>query len=75
MLSLPAFIDWVLALPDALETNYHQPVTEIEKAQHLKYATSAERIGMQREAWAERLLDARTLGALLDDRSSQGSAL
>ena len=41
-----ADIDWVLALPDALETEYHQRVTEIGEAQNVKYVTSAERIGM-----------------------------
>lgn len=48
VLSLYAFIDWVLALPDALEEDYHHRIQAIEEAEQMQYVTTAERIGMQK---------------------------
>jgi len=48
ILSLYAFIDWVLALPDALEEDYHRCIQAIEEAEHMQYVTTAERIGIQK---------------------------
>ncbi|WP_295393294.1 cytosolic protein [uncultured Thiodictyon sp.] len=48
ILSLYAFIDWVLALPDALEEDYHRYIQTIEEAAHMQYVTTAERIGIQK---------------------------
>ncbi len=48
ILSLYAFIDWVLALPEALEEDYHRCIQEIEEAEHMQYVTTAERIGIQK---------------------------
>ncbi|WP_295438068.1 hypothetical protein [uncultured Thiodictyon sp.] len=48
ILSLYAFIDWVLALPDALEEDYHRCIQTIEEAEHMQYVTTAERIGIQK---------------------------
>ena len=48
ILSLYAFIDGVLALPDALEEDYHRSIQAIEEAEHMQYVTTAERIGMKK---------------------------
>jgi hypothetical protein len=48
ILSLYASIDWVLALPDALEEDYHRCIQTIEEAEHMQYVTTAERIGMKK---------------------------
>jgi hypothetical protein len=48
ILSLYAFIDWVLALPEALEEDYHRCIQEIEEAEHMQYVTTAERIGIRK---------------------------
>lgn len=48
VLSFYAFIDWVLALPDTLEADYHQRIREIEEGQHVQYVTTAERIGLEK---------------------------
>jgi hypothetical protein len=48
ILSLYAFIDWVLALPDALEEDDHRCIQAIEEAEHMQYVTTAERIGIQK---------------------------
>jgi predicted transposase YdaD len=48
ILSLYAFVDWVLALPDALEEDYHRCIQAIEEAEHMQYVTTAERIGIQK---------------------------
>ncbi len=47
-MSLYAFIDWVLALPDALEEDYHRCIQALEEAEHMQYVTTAERIGIQK---------------------------
>jgi len=52
ILSLYAFIDWVLALPEALEEDYHRCIQEIEEAEHMQYVTTAERIGI-RKGWQQ----------------------
>ena len=46
--SLYAFIDWVLALPEALEEDYHRCIQAIEEAEHMQYVTTAERIGIRK---------------------------
>ena len=45
VLNLYAFIDWVLALPDALEKIFLEDLREFEKEKKMPYITSAERIG------------------------------
>jgi len=37
--------DWLLALPDALETRYHNTMTQFEEARTMPHLTTAERIG------------------------------
>ena len=37
--------DWLLALPDALETRYHNTMTKFEEARTMPHLTTAERIG------------------------------
>jgi len=48
ILSLYAFIDWVLALPEALEEDDHRCIQAIEEAEQMQYVTTAERIGIQK---------------------------
>lgn len=48
ILSLYAFLDWVLTLPEALEADYHQRIREIEEGQQMQYVTTAERIGFKK---------------------------
>jgi hypothetical protein len=48
ILSLYAFIDWVMALPEALEDDYHRAIESVEEAQQMRYVTTAERIGMRK---------------------------
>ena len=61
--------DWVLALPEALEEDYHRCIQAIEEAEHMQYVTTAERIGIRkgrqegRRELLEQLLAAR-FGAL-----------
>jgi len=45
VLNLYAFIDWVLALPDALEKIFLEDLREFEKEKKMPYITSAERMG------------------------------
>ena len=45
VLNLYAFIDWVLALPDALEKIFLEDLREFEKEKKMPYITSAERDG------------------------------
>ena len=49
ILNLYSFIDWVMALPSELELEYYKSIEDYEREElHMKYVTSAERIGMQR---------------------------
>ncbi|WP_242467782.1 DUF4351 domain-containing protein [Thiocapsa imhoffii] len=48
MLSLYAFIDWVMRLPEPLEDDYHRAIQAIEEAEQMRYVTTAERIGMRK---------------------------
>ncbi|RKT45896.1 cytosolic protein [Thiocapsa rosea] len=48
VLSLYAFIDWVMTLPEPLEDDYHRAIQAIEEAEQMRYVTTAERIGMRK---------------------------
>jgi hypothetical protein len=48
ILSLYAFIDWVMTLPAPLEDDYHRAIQAIEEAEQMRYVTTAERIGMRK---------------------------
>lgn len=48
VLQLYRFMDWVLALPEALEQQYLDEVYRLEEETHMRYVTSAERIGLKR---------------------------
>ena len=60
VIQLFVFIDWVMALPEALERSFEQEITEYEKERNVEYVTSIERIGMQKgmqKGLAEAVLD------------------
>lgn len=42
------FLDWVMILPEGLETEFWQELKQFEEARKMKYVTNAERIGMQK---------------------------
>ncbi len=48
ILSLCTFLDWVIALPKALETTYDQYVLKIEEDLKVEYVTTFERLGIQK---------------------------
>ncbi|SDW35538.1 cytosolic protein [Thiocapsa roseopersicina] len=48
VLSLYAFIDWVMTLPEPLEDDYHRAIQAIEEAKQMRYVTTAERIGIRK---------------------------
>jgi hypothetical protein len=48
VLDLYEFIDWLLALPDALEDAFLDEIHELEESEKMRYISSAERIGMRR---------------------------
>jgi hypothetical protein len=48
VLDLYEFIDWLLALPDALEDAFLDEIHELEENEKMRYISSAERIGMRR---------------------------
>ncbi|MDZ7621772.1 MAG: DUF4351 domain-containing protein [Candidatus Competibacteraceae bacterium] len=48
MLDLYEFIDWLLALPEALEDEFLDEIHELEESTKMRYISSAERIGMKR---------------------------
>ena len=48
IIDLYEFIDWLLALPDALEDVYLDEIHELEVTTNMRYISSAERIGMRR---------------------------
>jgi flagellar biosynthesis/type III secretory pathway protein FliH len=62
VLNLYAFIDWVLALPDALEKIFLEDLREFEKEKKMPYITSAERIG-RKEGQKEGQKEGRKEGA------------
>ncbi len=48
VLDLYEFIDWLLALPEALEDAFLDEIHELEESTNMRYISSAERIGMRR---------------------------
>ncbi|QTA87666.1 Uncharacterized protein dnm_037000 [Desulfonema magnum] len=48
ILNLYHFIDWIMALPEALEKTYHQEIMRFEEEHKMQYITTAERIGMEK---------------------------
>jgi hypothetical protein len=48
VLDLYEFIDWLLALPEALEDAFLDEIHELEASTNMRYISSAERIGMRR---------------------------
>ncbi|WP_172965267.1 transposase [Candidatus Thiodictyon syntrophicum] len=47
-MNLYAFIDWLLVLPEALETAYLEDIEQLEEETKMRYVTSAERIGIRK---------------------------
>ncbi|MFZ4790696.1 MAG: hypothetical protein ACOYMW_07375 [Candidatus Competibacteraceae bacterium] len=69
VLDLYEFIDWLLALPDALEDAFLDEIHELEESEKMRYISSAERIGMRRGAeQGFKLGTATTLNRLLRRR-------
>ncbi len=48
VLSLYAFIDWAMTLPEPLEDDDHRAIQAIEEAEQMRYVTTAERIGLRK---------------------------
>jgi len=48
VLDLYEFIDWLLALPEALEDAFLDEIHDLEASTKMRYISSAERIGMKR---------------------------
>jgi len=48
VVNLYAFIDWLLVLPEALETAYLEDIEQLEEETKMRYVTSAERIGIRK---------------------------
>ena len=48
IINLFAFIDWVMTLPDNLETQFWTEVSQFEEEQQMPYITSVERLGIQK---------------------------
>ncbi|MCK7496714.1 MAG: DUF4351 domain-containing protein [Comamonadaceae bacterium] len=48
VLDLYEFIDWLLALPEALEDAFLDEIHDLEERTNMRYISSAERIGMRR---------------------------
>ncbi|HOW77542.1 MAG TPA: cytosolic protein [Candidatus Competibacteraceae bacterium] len=48
VLDLYEFIDWLLALPEALENAFLDEIHGLEESTNMRYISSAERIGMRR---------------------------
>jgi hypothetical protein len=48
VLDLYEFIDWLLALPEALEDAFLDEIHDLEESTKMRYISSAERIGMKR---------------------------
>ena len=47
-MNLYAFIDWLLVLPEALETAFLEDIEQLEEETKMRYVTSAERIGIRK---------------------------
>ncbi len=47
VINLFRFIDWVMSLPDNLETEFWTQVRQFEEEQKMPYITSVERLGIQ----------------------------
>lgn len=48
VINLFRFIDWILSLPDDLETEFWTELRQFEEEQRMPYITSVEKLGMQR---------------------------
>ncbi len=48
IINLFRFIDWVMKLPEELETSFWDEVTEYEENKKMPYVTSGERIGIEK---------------------------
>jgi hypothetical protein len=48
VVNLYAFVDWLLVLPEALETAYLEDIQQLEEEIKMRYVTSAERIGIRK---------------------------
>lgn len=48
VVNLYTFIDWVMALPEELELNYHNAIESVEQEKNMRYITTAERIGIKK---------------------------
>ena len=74
IIDLYRFIDWVMALPENLETIYHEELVKIEEVYKMPYVTTAERIGIKkgRKETAKNLL---LLGVLTEEQVAQATEL
>lgn len=48
IIELYRFLDWIMKLPDDLETKFYQTVTKFEEVNKMPYISYVERIGMER---------------------------
>jgi hypothetical protein len=48
VINLFGFIDWVMSLPEALEQEFQQELSQYEEERRMPYITSVERIGIQK---------------------------
>ncbi len=80
ILDLYRFIDWILALPEAVEREFWQELQVFEEERKVTYVTNAERFGIEKGAVQEarslilRLLS-RRVGVLSSEVRSQVEAL
>ena len=65
IVAIYTFIDWILALPEALALQYHKEIEKIEEELKVSYVTTAERIGIEK---GRREGEITLLMALLNDK-------
>ncbi|MCI5158258.1 MAG: hypothetical protein D3906_07405 [Candidatus Electrothrix sp. AUS1_2] len=75
MIRLFHFIDWLMTLPDGMEDEFWQEISEYEEEKKMPYMTSVERIGFKRgisegrqkgmaEGWQQGMAEGRQQGIL-----------
>lgn len=48
IIELFRFLDWIMSLPEEIEQNYIEVLTELEEKQNMRYVTMIERLGMEK---------------------------
>lgn len=48
IMNLYVFLDWVMALPELFELEYHKEIDRFEEEKKMEYVTTAERIGIRK---------------------------